>query len=122
MALHRRRWHHHYGAQPENREQTTDNRVQATDGRRQIVESEEIASEVVISVSDTSVGIASDDLKRLFEPFVQLGDARRRKREGSGLGLAISKQFIELHGGRRWVESAPGVGSTFSFTLPVKPA
>ncbi len=82
----------------------------------------EPASEVVISVTDTGVGIAPEDLKRLFEPFVQLGDARRRKREGSGLGLAISKRFIELQGGRMWVESAPGVGSTFSFTLPISPA
>ena len=88
---------------------------QMTDDRRQ-------TTEVVISVSDTGVGIAPDDLKRLFEPFVQVGDARRRKREGSGLGLAISRRFIELHGGRMWVESAPGMGSTFSFTLPVKPA
>ena len=96
-------------------------RSQRAESRRQITESEEMTSEVVISVSDTGVGIAPEDLKRLFEPFVQLGDARRRKREGSGLGLAISKQFIELHGGRMWVESAPGAGSTFSFALPVKP-
>lgn len=102
--------------------QTTDNRQKPLDNGQQRIESGGMAAEVVISVSDTGVGIAPEDLKRLFEPFVQLGDARRRKREGSGLGLAISKRFIELHGGRMWVESAPGVGSTFSFTLPVRPA
>lgn len=104
------------------RSQTTDNGQKPVDNGQQKIESGGMAAEVVISVTDTGVGIAPEDLKRLFEPFVQLGDARRRKREGSGLGLAISKQFIELHGGRMWVESAPGVGSTFSFTLPVRPA
>jgi signal transduction histidine kinase/CheY-like chemotaxis protein len=77
---------------------------------------------VVISVSDTGVGIAPADLQRIFEPFTQLDSSIRRKHGGSGLGLTISKRFVELHGGRMWVESTPDVGSTFSFSLPVQPA
>lgn len=106
----------------DDRSQTTDHGQKPVDSGQQRTESGGMTAEVVISVTDTGIGIAPEDLKRLFEPFVQLGDARRRKREGSGLGLAISRRFIELHGGRMWVESAPGVGSTFSFTLPVRPA
>ncbi|MCL5998813.1 MAG: HAMP domain-containing histidine kinase, partial [Chloroflexi bacterium] len=77
-------------------------------------------SHIIVSVSDTGVGIAPEDLQRIFEPFSQAG-APARKRGGAGLGLTISKQFIELHGGRMWVESRQGAGSTFYFTLPVQP-
>ena len=70
-----------------------------------------------ISVIDTGVGIAPEDLEAVFEEFRQVGTAAR-KVEGTGLGLAISRKFIELHGGRIWVTSKPGVGSTFAFTLP----
>ncbi|MET0681808.1 MAG: GAF domain-containing protein [Casimicrobiaceae bacterium] len=70
-----------------------------------------------ISVTDTGVGIAPEDLEAVFEEFRQVGTAAK-KVEGTGLGLAISRKFIELHGGRIWVTSKPGVGSTFAFTLP----
>jgi GAF domain-containing protein len=70
-----------------------------------------------ISVTDTGVGIAPEDLGAVFEEFRQVGTAAK-KVEGTGLGLAISRKFIELHGGRIWVTSTPGVGSTFAFTLP----
>ena len=70
-----------------------------------------------ISVIDTGVGIAPEDLEAVFEEFRQVGTAARTV-EGTGLGLAISRKFIELHGGRIWVTSKPGVGSTFAFTLP----
>ncbi|MFN4293468.1 MAG: ATP-binding protein [Thermoflexales bacterium] len=79
-------------------------------------------AEVVISVADTGPGIAPENLKRVFEPFVQIGRMQDRKREGSGLGLTISKKLVELHGGQMWAESELGVGSVFSFTLPVRPA
>ncbi len=75
-------------------------------------------SSLVISVADTGSGITPADLRRIFEPFVQVGDFSQRRGEGSGLGLTISKRFVELHGGRMWVESAPGAGSTFLFSLP----
>ncbi|MCL5996761.1 MAG: ATP-binding protein [Chloroflexi bacterium] len=76
------------------------------------------AQEVVISVTDTGRGIAVKDLQRTFEPFVRLGGSS--KIEGTGLGLAISRRFVELHGGRMWVESEVNVGSTFYFALPVQ--
>jgi GAF domain-containing protein len=70
-----------------------------------------------VSVTDTGVGIAAEDLDAVFEEFRQVGPSVKMV-EGTGLGLAISRKFIELHGGRIWVTSTPGVGSTFAFTLP----
>jgi signal transduction histidine kinase len=74
-----------------------------------------------ISVSDTGVGIAPEDQDAVFEEFRQVGSAAK-KVEGTGLGLAISRKFVELHGGKIWVCSEVGKGSTFSFTLPHSPA
>jgi signal transduction histidine kinase len=73
---------------------------------------------VEISVSDTGIGIAPEDQARIFEEFRQVGDDHAHKREGTGLGLTLAKKFVELHGGKIWVESEVGKGSTFSFTLP----
>jgi signal transduction histidine kinase len=72
--------------------------------------------EVIVSVHDDGVGIAPEDQTRIFEEFEQVGTAQRQ--EGTGLGLALARRFVELHGGRLWVESEPGKGSTFTFTLP----
>ena len=69
--------------------------------------------------TDTGVGIAPDDQEAVFEEFRQVGTASK-KVEGTGLGLAISRKFIELHGGRIWVTSQVGAGSTFAFTLPLQ--
>jgi signal transduction histidine kinase/CheY-like chemotaxis protein len=74
---------------------------------------------VSISVSDTGIGIEPEALERLFIPFQQVDASTARRTEGTGLGLAISQRFIELHGGEIWVESEPGVGSTFTFLLPI---
>lgn len=74
--------------------------------------------EVRIAVADTGPGIAPGDEKRIFEEFQQT-DVGTRQQEGTGLGLALSKRLVELHGGRIWVESEMGKGSTFVFTLPV---
>jgi signal transduction histidine kinase len=74
---------------------------------------------VEVSVADTGVGIAPEDQEAVFEEFRQVGTADK-KVEGTGLGLALSRKFIELHGGRIWVESELGHGSTFTFTLPVR--
>ena len=74
---------------------------------------------VEVSVSDTGVGIAPEDQEAVFEEFRQVGTAAK-KVEGTGLGLALSRKFIELHGGRIWVKSQVGVGSTFTFTIPVR--
>ena len=73
---------------------------------------------VEIAVTDTGIGIASEDQAAIFEEFRQVGSDETRKQEGTGLGLTLAKKFVELHGGRIWVESEPGRGSTFTFTLP----
>jgi GAF domain-containing protein len=75
---------------------------------------------VEVSVSDTGVGIAPEDQEAIFEEFKQVGTSDK-KVEGTGLGLALSRKFIELHGGRIWVKSEVGLGSTFTFTIPVRP-
>src|SRR5262249_14811858 len=74
---------------------------------------------VEVSVRDTGVGIAPKEQEAVFEEFRQVGTADK-KVEGTGLGLALSRKFVELHGGRIWVESQIGKGSTFRFTLPTR--
>ena len=73
---------------------------------------------VEISVSDTGIGISPEDQAKIFEEFRQVGGDYAHKREGTGLGLTLAKKFVELHGGKIWVESEVGKGSTFSFTFP----
>jgi signal transduction histidine kinase len=80
-----------------------------------------VNGEVKVSVADTGPGIAPEDHERLFDEFQQ-ADAGIEQREGTGLGLALSKRLVELHGGRIWVESELGKGSTFVFTLPARGA
>jgi signal transduction histidine kinase len=75
--------------------------------------------QVEIAVADTGPGIASEDLETIFEEFKQATNGKQS--EGTGLGLPLSRRLVELHGGRLWVESEPGQGSTFRFTLPVGP-
>ncbi|MDQ7096736.1 [Fe-Fe] hydrogenase large subunit C-terminal domain-containing protein [Desulfosporosinus sp. PR] len=75
--------------------------------------------EVMISVVDQGIGIAREDEEKVFEKFKQIGDTLTDKPKGTGLGLPICKQIVEYHGGRIWVESEPGKGSCFSFTLPI---
>ena len=74
--------------------------------------------EVRVAVRDTGPGISPDDQARIFEEFQQARDTNGERPEGTGLGLALSRSLVELHGGRIWVESEPGKGSTFTFTLP----
>src|SRR5262249_14736061 len=73
---------------------------------------------VKITVSDTGIGIAPEDQAKMYEEFRQVGGDYAHKKEGTGLGLTLAKKFVELHGGKIWVESEVGKGSTFSFTLP----
>jgi signal transduction histidine kinase len=75
---------------------------------------------VKVSVSDTGVGIPKGQLPRVFERFFQVDGTTSRKYAGTGLGLAITKSILEAHGGKIWVESKVGIGSTFHFTLPIK--
>ncbi|MGB9578499.1 MAG: ATP-binding protein, partial [Halothiobacillaceae bacterium] len=76
---------------------------------------------IEVRVSDTGPGISQEALSKLFEPFKQADSSIRRRYGGTGLGLALSKRFVELHGGKIWIESAPGQGTTVVFTLPVQP-
>jgi signal transduction histidine kinase len=76
---------------------------------------------VFVSVSDTGNGIPVEDQRRIFEQFEQGTTGAGRHPNGAGLGLALSKQFVEMHGGEIWVESAVGIGSTFTFSLPLEP-
>jgi signal transduction histidine kinase len=87
------------------------------EGGNVVVASGRVDGEVQVAVTDTGPGIAPEDQERIFEEFQQT-DVGLEQREGTGLGLALSKRLVELHGGRIWVESEPGHGSRFVFTLP----
>jgi signal transduction histidine kinase len=87
------------------------------DGGAVDVRATQVDGEIRVSVADTGPGIAAEDHERIFEEFQQT-DAGVDQREGTGLGLALSKRLVELHGGRIWVDSEFGKGSTFVFTLP----
>jgi signal transduction histidine kinase len=80
------------------------------------------AEAVEIAVTDTGIGIAPQDQAAVFDEFKQVGTDSARKAEGTGLGLALTRKFVELHGGTISVASAPGKGSTFTFTLPIASA
>ncbi|MET0273981.1 MAG: ATP-binding protein [Phenylobacterium sp.] len=81
-----------------------------------------LGARVRVSVHDTGIGIAPDDLKRLAKPFEQIESQQAKTQQGTGLGLALTKSLVEMHGGRFELESAPGQGATASFTLPVHQA
>ena len=90
------------------------------DGGRVEVSARLDAAQVELAVKDTGVGISAEDQLLLFEEFKQLGKDSNRKAEGTGLGLALTRRLVELHGGRILVDSAPGRGSTFRVTLPLR--
>jgi two-component system, NtrC family, sensor kinase len=89
------------------------------EGGRVEIRAKPVNGSVEVSVTDTGVGIAPEDQGAIFEEFRQVGTAAT-KVEGTGLGLALSRKFIELHGGRIWVQSQVGAGSTFTFTIPIR--
>lgn len=76
-------------------------------------------SRLVLRVADTGIGIAADDLKRIGDPFFQVGKAYQRRREGTGLGLSIVKRLVTLHGGDLIVQSKLDEGTTVTATLPL---
>jgi PAS domain S-box-containing protein len=94
---------------PERGRITVGNHLHTQDGR----------DFIAIWVKDTGIGIGKDDQARIFEEFKQVDSSYSRQHQGTGLGLALSKRLVELHGGRIWVESIAGVGSLFTFLLPV---
>ncbi|TMG88201.1 MAG: GAF domain-containing protein [Betaproteobacteria bacterium] len=89
------------------------------DGGRIDVNARREEENVVIAVHDTGIGIAAQDQAAVFEEFRQVGRDYTNKQEGTGLGLTLTKKFVELHGGRIWLDSEPGKGSTFTFTIPI---
>jgi signal transduction histidine kinase len=94
------------------------NAIKFTDVGEVVVKAAKQNGSLHVTVRDTGPGICESDRAKLFQEFQQADNAITRKKGGTGLGLAISKRIIELHGGKIWVESALGHGSTFSFTLP----
>jgi len=95
------------------------NAIKFTDAGEVVIKAEANNGAFHVSVRDTGPGISAADQAKLFQEFQQADNAITKKKGGTGLGLAISKRIIEMHGGRIWVESQPGHGSTFTFTLPV---
>jgi signal transduction histidine kinase len=89
------------------------------DGGRIDVVADRVDGMAQIAVRDTGIGIAPEDQAAVFEEFRQVGADYTRKQEGTGLGLALTRRFVELHGGRLRVDSVPGQGSTFTFTIPL---
>jgi len=95
------------------------NAIKFTDAGEVAIKAEANNGSFHVSVRDTGPGISATDQAKLFQEFQQADNAITRKKGGTGLGLAISKRIIEMHGGKIWVESQVGQGSTFAFTLPV---
>ena len=95
------------------------NAIKFTDQGEVVVKASATNGSFNLSVRDTGPGIGEEDQAKLFQEFQQADNSITKKKGGTGLGLAISKRIIELHGGKIWVESQLGQGSTFSFTLPV---
>jgi signal transduction histidine kinase len=91
------------------------------EGGHVLVKVEAVPGYAQVSVSDDGIGIPAKDLSKVFERFFQVESHLTRRNTGMGLGLSVAKTMIELHGGRIWVESVEGKGSTFTFLLPAKP-
>jgi GAF domain-containing protein len=96
------------------------NAIKFTDAGEVVIKATESDGSFHLSVRDTGPGISAADQAKLFQEFQQADNAITRKKGGTGLGLAISKRIVEMHGGKIWVESQVGKGSTFSFTVPVR--
>jgi signal transduction histidine kinase len=95
------------------------NAIKFTDSGEVAIRALQVNNSFKVAVRDTGPGISAADQVKLFQEFQQADNSITRKKGGTGLGLAISKRIIEMHGGKIWVESVVGQGSTFSFTLPV---
>jgi signal transduction histidine kinase len=96
------------------------NAIKFTDVGEVIIRASASNGSFVLSVRDTGPGISVTDQAKLFQEFQQAENPKTRKKEGTGLGLAISKRIIEMHGGKIWVESVLGHGSTFACTIPIR--
>lgn len=97
------------------------NACKFTDEGAVTLKTEAAKEKIIISVSDTGIGIPEENLESIFEEFTQVDASTTRKVGGTGLGLPISRHFVEMHQGQIWVDSQPGRGSTFSFAIPIHP-
>ncbi len=95
------------------------NAIKFTDKGEVAIKAASVNGSVTLSVHDTGPGIAEADQRKIFEEFQQADSSTTKEKGGTGLGLAISKRIVEMHGGRLWVESCLGHGSTFSFIVPI---
>jgi signal transduction histidine kinase len=96
------------------------NAVKFTDHGGVSIGAKKSDGQFLVSVADTGPGIPRSEQRRIFEEFQQVDSSSTRMKGGTGLGLAIAKRIVEMHGGRLWVESAMGAGSTFYFSIPVR--
>jgi signal transduction histidine kinase len=96
------------------------NAIKFTDAGEVAVKAAAANGAYTISVRDTGPGIAEADQAKIFDEFQQADSSQTKAKGGTGLGLAIAKRIVEMHGGRLWVESRLGHGSTFSFTVPLR--
>jgi signal transduction histidine kinase len=100
----------------------TGNAIKFTDAGEVTINASAQDDSFTVAVRDTGPGIEEADQARIFGEFQQVDSSSTRAKGGSGLGLSIAKRIVEMHGGRIWVESMPGSGSTFSFSLPINVA
>jgi signal transduction histidine kinase len=96
------------------------NAIKFTDAGEVAISVHAADSKFLVAVRDTGPGIDAEHQQRIFEEFQQVDSSPTKTKGGTGLGLAIAKRIVELHGGRIWVESTPGLGSTFFVQLPLK--
>ena len=96
------------------------NAIKFTDKGEVVIRAAAEGGMFTVAVRDTGPGIAEHDRVKIFEEFQQADNSSTREKGGTGLGLAIAKRIVEMHGGRIWVESKPGEGSVFSFSVPVQ--
>jgi signal transduction histidine kinase len=96
------------------------NSIKFTDVGKVLLQVGASNGEFLVSVTDTGLGISEADQQNIMEEFQQADTSSTKQKSGTGLGLAIARHMVEMHGGRLWVESRLGKGTTFSFTLPVR--
>jgi signal transduction histidine kinase len=96
------------------------NAIKFTDQGEVCIEAQVEDDRFMVSVADTGPGISEDDLSIVFREFHQIDGSSTKQKGGTGLGLSIAKKIIEMHGGRIWVTSAIGRGSTFNFSIPMR--
>jgi len=96
------------------------NAVKFTEQGSIVLSLDKLGDQLLASVKDTGIGIRKEDIPAIFEQFRQVDGSLTRKAGGTGLGVPISRSLVELHGGQMWVESEPGIGSTFFFSIPAK--